>query len=326
MSNKPLLTPKYATAWGVACGAGAALFWALGFVAARQGVTSGLSPVVIALHRFLWPGFALLPLVAKNNFADLRVIGLGRGAALALFGGLPLALLSYVGYILVPLGHGAVIQPSCAALGGLVLSRLVLKEPLPPRRIVGAAAIVIGLAVIGAEALRTIGAHGVLGDLLFVAAGSCFAIFGVLVRHWRVGAIRAAAVTSVLSLAGLPILLFNFGDMLAAGFYENAMQAVVQGALAGAGAIYLFTRAGGFARCESGGAVSLAGAAVHATDRLSHDRRDAEHFAARRACYCNRRLSADTKGLTSGNYAALRDVRNSPMRSSAFKMFSVELA
>ena len=243
MSNKPLLTEKYPTAWGVSCGVGAALFWALGFVAARQGVTSGLSPLAIALHRFMWPGFALLPLVAKNNFADLRVIGLGRGAALALFGGLPLALLSYVGYILVPLGHGAVIQPSCAALGGLLLSRLVLKEPLPLRRIVGAAAIVIGLAVIGAEALLTIGAHGVLGDLLFVAAGSCFAIFGVLVRHWRVGAIRAASVTSVLSLAGLPILLFSFGDMLGAGFYENAMQAVVQGALAGAGAIYLFTRA-----------------------------------------------------------------------------------
>src|SRR6201987_2339313 len=135
-------TSNYATTWGVACGAGAALFWALGFVAARQGVTSGLSPLVIALHRFMWPGFALLPLVAKNNFADLRLIGTGRGAALALFGGLPLALFSYVGYILVPLGHGAVIQPSCAALVGLVLSRLVLKEPLPLRRIVGAAIIV----------------------------------------------------------------------------------------------------------------------------------------------------------------------------------------
>jgi drug/metabolite transporter (DMT)-like permease len=242
MQSKPVLTAKYATAWGIVCGAGAALFWALGFVAARQGVTSGLSPLVIALHRFVWPGFALLPLVARNNFADLRLIGLPRAVALALFGGLPLALLSYVGYVLVPLGHGAVIQPSCAALGGLVLARLVLKEPLPPRRIAGAAAIVIGLAVIGAEALRTIGAHGVLGDLLFVAAGSCFAIFGVLVRHWRIGAVRAAAVTSVLSLAGLPIFLVNFDNMLDAGFYENAMQAVVQGALAGAGAIYLFTR------------------------------------------------------------------------------------
>jgi drug/metabolite transporter (DMT)-like permease len=235
-------TARHVTALGVACGAGAALFWALGFVAARQGVTSGLSPLVIALHRFAWPGLALLPLVAKNNFADLRVIGLPRAAALAVFGGLPLALLSYVGYVLVPLGHGAVIQPSCAALGGLVLARVVLKEPLPPRRILGAAVIVAGLLVIGAEALQTIGTHGLVGDFLFVAAGSFFAVFGVLVRRWRLSAVRASALTSVLSLAGLPILLFSFGNMLAAGFYENAMQALVQGVLAGAGAIYLFTR------------------------------------------------------------------------------------
>jgi drug/metabolite transporter (DMT)-like permease len=242
MERAPSPIAKHSTALGVTCGAGAALFWALGFVAARQGVTSGLSPLVIALHRFVWPGLALLPLVAKNNFADLRVIGFPRAAALAVFGGLPLALLSYVGYVLVPLGHGAVIQPSCAALGGLVLARLVLKEPLPPRRIVGALAIVAGLLVIGAEALQTIGAHGLVGDLLFVGAGSFFAVFGVLLRRWRIGAIRAVAVTSVLSLAGLPILLFSFGNMLAAGFYENAMQALVQGVLAGAGAIYLFTR------------------------------------------------------------------------------------
>jgi drug/metabolite transporter (DMT)-like permease len=242
MESARSLTAKHPTAIGIACGAGAALFWALGFVAARQGVTSGLSPYVIALHRFAWPGLALLPLVARNNFADLRMIGLGRALALAFFGGLPLALLSYIGYVLVPLGHGAVIQPSCAALGGLILARLVLKEPLPPRRIAGAAIIVAGLLVIGGEALRTIGSHGLLGDLLFVAAGSFFAIFGILVRRWRLGAIRATAITTVVSLVGLPILLFSFGNMLAAGFTENAMQAVVQGALAGAGAIYLFTR------------------------------------------------------------------------------------
>lgn len=81
MQSTLRLAAKYPTALGVACGAGAALFWALGFVAARQGVTSGLSPLVIALHRFVWPGFALLPLVAKNNFADLRLIGLSRGGS-----------------------------------------------------------------------------------------------------------------------------------------------------------------------------------------------------------------------------------------------------
>jgi drug/metabolite transporter (DMT)-like permease len=239
----PPLPPKHATALGVACGAGAALCWALGFVAARQGINTGLSPLVIALHRYFWPGLALLPFVVTSGFRDLGGIGWGRGFALALFGGLPLALLAYVGYVFVPLGHGAVIQPSCAALGGMVLARLVLKEPLPARRIAGALAIVLGLCIVGAEALQTMGPHGVGGDLLFVAAGSFFAIFGMLVRMWRVAAMRAVAITSVLSLLGLPILLFNFGNLVAAGLFENLLQAVVQGALAGAGAIYLFTRA-----------------------------------------------------------------------------------
>ncbi len=234
---------KSATARGIACGAGAALFWALGFVAARQGVTAGLSPLVIALDRFAWPGLALIPMLAADRFGDLRRLGWRRSAALALSGGLPLALFSYIGYLFVPLGHGAIIQPACAAVGGMLLARLVLKEALPARRIVGALAIVAGLAVIGAEALGTMGAQGVLGDLLFVAAGSCFAVFGMLLRLWQIPALPAVAVTSVLSLAGLPILLFSYANFLAAGFFENLLQAVVQGAFAGAGAIYLFTRA-----------------------------------------------------------------------------------
>ncbi|MGO9398188.1 MAG: DMT family transporter [Xanthobacteraceae bacterium] len=230
-------------ALGVACGAGAAFCWALGFVAARHGINVGVSPLILALHRYFWPGLALLPFVAANGFRDLGGIGWGRGFMLALFGGLPLALLSYIGYLFVPLGHGAVIQPSCAALGGMLLARFVLKEPLPSRRIAGAIAMVAGLCIIGVEALRTIGAHGVGGDLLFVAAGGFFATFGILVRLWRVPAMRAAAITSVLSLVGLPILLFKFDNMLAAGLLENLLQAVVQGALAGAAATYLFTRA-----------------------------------------------------------------------------------
>ena len=51
------------------------------------------------------------------------------------------------------------------------------------------------------------------------------------------------AVTSVLSLSGLPLLYFSYQNFIAAGFLENLMQAVVQGLFAGAGAVYLFTRA-----------------------------------------------------------------------------------
>jgi drug/metabolite transporter (DMT)-like permease len=235
--------PKHSTALGVLCGVGAALCWALGFVAARHGVDVGLSPLVLALHRFVWPALAFSPFLFAHGFVDLGGIGWRRATALATFGGLPFALSSYLGYLFVPLGHGGVIQPSCAALGGLLLAWLVLKEPLPPRRIVGALAIVLGLCTIGIEALRTMGAHGIGGDLLFAAAGAFFATFGMLVRLWRVPAMTAVAVTSVLSLIGLPILLFESHNMIAAGFAENLLQAVVQGALTGAGGTYLFARA-----------------------------------------------------------------------------------
>jgi drug/metabolite transporter (DMT)-like permease len=234
---------RHLTALGLACGTGAALFWAIGFVAARHGIDVGMSPFVLALHRYVWPALLALPLLAKSNFAEIRSVGWGRGFTLAIFGGLPLALLSYLGYVFVPLGHGGIIQPSCAALGGLILARFVLKEPLPARRTAGALIIVVGLAVIGAEALRTIGANGVGGDLLFVAAGCFFATFGMLVRRWRIAAMQAVIITSVLSLVCLPFLAVTYDNLVAPGFWENLLQAILQGALTGAGATYLFTRA-----------------------------------------------------------------------------------
>lgn len=237
------LPERRSTALGLACGTGAALCWAAGFVAARQGVDVGMSPLIIAAHRFLWPGLVLLQLAARDGFGDIRRLGLRRSLILTLVGGLPLAILSYAGFLLVPLGHGGVIQPSCASLGGLLLAAFVLHEPLPARRIAGAAAMVIGLVILGAEALRTMGAHGLLGDLMFAAAGCSFAVFGMLLRRWRIAPLPAVTVTGILSLIGLPLLLVGVGNSADVGFAENLLQAVVQGAFSGAGAIYLFTKA-----------------------------------------------------------------------------------
>lgn len=234
---------KSTTARGLLCGIGAALCWAAGFVSARHGVAVGMSPIVIALYRFVWSGLLFIPIVVRRGVGNLGGVGWGRGIVLALLGGLPQAALSYAGFLLVPLGHGAIIQPSCASLGGLLLAALVLREPLPARRIGGALVMVVGLIVIGTEALKTLGTHGLTGDSMFVAAGFSFAIFGILLRLWRIPPVAATAAISVLSLAGLPLFIYRLGDVLAVGFYENVLQAVVQGALAGTGAIYLFTRA-----------------------------------------------------------------------------------
>jgi drug/metabolite transporter (DMT)-like permease len=239
---KPAIA-KHATALGVTCGAASALCWATGFVAARHGILIGMSPLVLSLHRYVWAGLALLPVALMGGFGDLGRIGPWRAITLTLFGGLPLALWSYYGYIYVPLGHGAIIQPSCAALGGLVLAHLVLREGLPLRRVLGALAMIAGLVIIGIEALHTIGAQGFFGDMLFVAAGSSFAVFGMLLRLWRISAMPAVALTSIVSLAGLPLMLFDWENFLAAGLVQNLLQAVVQGIFAGAGGVYLFTRA-----------------------------------------------------------------------------------
>ena len=229
---------------GVLCGAGAAVFWAAGFVAARHGIDVGFSPADLTFHRCFWAGLVLLPLAWRGGLRDLNGIGWGRGVVLTFFGGPGIAFVSYSGFPLVPLGHGGIIQPSCAALLGLVLATVVLHERLPAKRVTGALVIVAGLVVIGGEAIATIGVHGVAGDLLFVLAGTFFATFGMFLRKWRVVPTRAMIVVSVVSLTILPIYgaMVGFDRMIALGAWENLVQALLQGLLAGPGAIYLFTQ------------------------------------------------------------------------------------
>jgi len=234
-------------ALGMLCGAGAAFFWAAGFAAARHGIAIGFTPADLAVHRYAWAGLVLLPVLLRERGAagDLGGVGWGRGILLTLAGGPPLAIISYSGFLLVPLGHGGVIQPSSAALFGLFYASAVLREPLPRERVAGAAVIVLGLCVIGFEAVSTIGRHGLLGDLAFVAAGACFATFAMLVKLWHVPPTRATVIVSVISLVDIPIhaVLFGFERMMSFGVWENLIQALAQGLLAGAGAIYLFARA-----------------------------------------------------------------------------------
>ena len=232
------------TILGVVCGLGSALFWALGFVTTRHGLKVGFTPVDLLMHRFLWSGVAFLPIVLRGGIADLCGIGWGRGLVLMVLGGPVMSLISYTGFLFVPLGHGSVIQPSCATLGGLFLAAVVLGERTPFSRLLGAVVIVSGLAVIGGESIGHIGLHGVMGDLIFVLTGFMFAGFAALVRYWRVAPVSVAGVVSVLSLLLFPVYaaLGGIGRVAAIGVGENALQALGQGILAGPAAMYLFTQ------------------------------------------------------------------------------------
>lgn len=231
---------------GVLCGAGAALGWAAGFVAAKQGVSIGFSPYDLAFHRFFWSGLLLLPLALRQGAVRLGGIGWPHAVVMAILAGPPQAVIAYTGFILVPLGHGTTIQPASAALFGIVFATLVLHERATLSRIIGGATIIGGLMVFGAESLTTIGHEGVGGDLLFALAGLFWATFGILLRLWSVSGTRAAAVVGAVSIvifAPLHALFVGYGGLLHMSLAENLIQMVVQGLLAGVLPIFLFARA-----------------------------------------------------------------------------------
>ena len=231
---------------GIVCGTLAALAWAAGFVVAKHGIQVGFSPADLAFHRFFWSGLLVLPLIVREGLRDLGGIGWGRASVMTILSGPPQSLLAYTGFILVPLGHGTTIQPACAALSGLVLASLILREKATLQRIFGGAIIIAGLLMFGAESLTTIGKSGVSGDLLFATAGLFWATFGTLLRLWNVAgtrAVTAVGAVSVIVLAPIYLLIYGISGLTKQSLFENLLQAVVQGGIAGALPIYLFAHA-----------------------------------------------------------------------------------
>ena len=231
---------------GVLCGAGAALFWAAGFVAIPRGLAAGLSPADIAFHRFVWTGLVLLPLVLRDGLGDLGGVGWGRGLVVFLLAGPFQAVISYSGFIFAPLAHGGVIHPGSAAMFGFILAVLVLKEPLTLRHLAGTLVIVGGLAIFAGELIVSIGGNALGGDLLFATAGLMWALFGMLVKLWGLDSARATRVSCFFALivfAPLHAWLYGFDTMRSANLTENLIQVGVQGILSGALAMYLYSRA-----------------------------------------------------------------------------------
>ena len=84
-----------------------------------------------------------------------------------------------------------------------------------------------------------------LGDLLFACAGFGWACFGILLRRWSMPGMKAVGAVAAISLAmfaPLYFAIYGTSELLRFGLFENMLQALVQGILAGALPIYLFAR------------------------------------------------------------------------------------
>ena len=235
---------------GLLFGLAAVAMWGIYLATTRAGIVSGLRPIDLVVVRYVPAALIMLPWLLRAGPRDLGGVGWGRGAWLALCAGPVFIALAAGGYDHAPLAHGAVMQPSTAALASLVLAALVLGERVPPARWAGVAVIVAGIALI-ASADAPPGTPGAgetawIGAAMFMASGVLWGLFTVSIRRWGVGgtaATGAVAVVSALATVPLVALFGTFERILALPPAELLWQVVVHGVLSGVLAILAFGRA-----------------------------------------------------------------------------------
>lgn len=217
-----------------------ALGASVSFAAARAGIVGGLAVDDMVFVRFVVAGLAMIPLLFYWGISDLAGMGWGRGLALLLTGGPLFALLQTGGYAFAPLAHGAVIAPSTVTIVSTIIAGLVLGEILTRSHLVGATLVLAGIAMIGWQGLfgSAVGSAVWIGDALFFVSSLLWASFTILLRYWRLDAVRATVVVAVLSacvtapaylgyrgwhhLAELP-----FSALLFQGIAQGLVQSVV---------------------------------------------------------------------------------------------------
>ena len=214
------------------------------FACARYGLENGLSVADLVLIRYGVSGPLYLALLLRIGLGSATP---GRAAVLTLLGGVPCFLLTAGALSFTSATHGSILNPGGTMVFAPLLAWLVLGEKPGAGVMLGVAVLAAGLLMIGGEGLLEGGdgsGRDWIGDLLLLWSGFDWALFGVLMRHWRLSGLRTACVMGACSIFWLPIhlLVFGLGGIPDAPV-AAAIQAGYQGLIAGWLAIILYSRA-----------------------------------------------------------------------------------
>ncbi len=230
---------------GVLCGLGAALIWGAWPVVSRLGLDGALSAYDVAALRFGVAGLILAPLVLRGGV--FRGVNWRRALILACGAGVPYVVLTVEGLHYAPAGHAGVIVPSCMLTFTALGAWLFLGDRPNAMRVLGMAAILLGLALVGWSAFSATSprAGAWRGDLMFIGSGFLWACYTLGARAWSLKPMQATALVSVLSmLLYLPPYLVVAGPrLLDAPLQSVLVQALFQGVFAAVLALLLYTRA-----------------------------------------------------------------------------------
>jgi drug/metabolite transporter (DMT)-like permease len=244
------LSPK---AVGITAAATTICIWTMFIVVARYMAHKSLTPWDIVACRIVGAALVLLPwgywMVHKRRLVHpagalhhswLGMSPLARRTTVLLgaFGGVGYAVLAYNGFLYAPAAHASVLLPGMLPLSTALVSVWLLGEHLGRARIAALALIFAGaISVGGASLLKAFEGGDVWkGDLLFVCASTCWAVYTVLTRKYQAQAVQATiAVVVFCAVAYLPAFVLAVlagwlpSHLAQAPFGEIAFQTFWQG-------------------------------------------------------------------------------------------------
>ena len=190
--------------------------WTSFIVIARATAHRNLTPLDICLLRFIGAALVLLPwggwlvwrrardsgaALAPPSWLRLSPLSFKLTALIGSLGGVAYAALAYSGFYFAPAAHASVLLPGTLPLTTTLMAVLILKDRVTPTRAIGLSLIFLGdLLVGGASVLQAWGQSGSQvwkGDLLFLSASTCWAVYSVLVRKHALQAVQATIAISV---------------------------------------------------------------------------------------------------------------------------------
>ena len=226
----------------MATGVALVSIYSVQFVAARFSLQGELTATDLTVLRYLVAGAIFAPyFLVFNGLSHARGLGIGKALALFLCAGFPYLLVINTGISLTSAGYVAAVGPGSIVLFSFILPFVLLSERPDGVALFSTAAILVGIILF---VLNTFIVDGIslVGTCLFVLQGFMFSMYGVLIRRWQVDAILGTAVISVASaVPAIFMLAVDSEGLLSASGSELASQAFIQGALAGAASVFLYS-------------------------------------------------------------------------------------
>lgn len=211
-------------------------------IVSRFGSKGVFTPFDLAALRFCVAGMLTMPLflylVPKWEWPKYMV--------LALFGGLGYGLLVYSGFAFAPSAHAGIFVNGGIPFWTVILTAILAGFKLSRHVLLALLLSTCGLVMIAFNSVMAVHAPNEwIGDMFFLAAAFCWAVFGLLIRRWQIRPHHGIfGIATFASLIYLPIYYFFLPKgLMDAGWGDIVFQGVYQGIIAALLAAGMFSYA-----------------------------------------------------------------------------------